>query len=138
MTCDWSSDVCSSDLAYRDLDAGLGNEVDHVLGAAIQLGVSPLAAEALHFRDRHARDADIGQRGAHVVELERLDDRCDQFHGRGSPWRGGAAREDVAAFMPCCGLKLNRGSCASRRGAGAAHCPVLERTNCRAAPLWCG
>src|SRR5256885_671814 len=40
--------------------------------------------------------------------------------------------------MPCAGMKLNRGSCASRRGAGAAHCPVLERTNCRAAPLWCG
>src|SRR5205807_8207659 len=36
---------------HGDLDAGLGDEVDHVLGAPIELRVSPLPAETLHFRD---------------------------------------------------------------------------------------
>src|SRR2546430_7724006 len=55
------------------------------------LPIPPLPAEALHFRDRHARHADIGQRGAHVVELERLDDRCDQSH---ETLRGAGVRRD--------------------------------------------
>jgi len=40
----------------------LGTKSTTYFGAAIQLGVSPLPAEALHFRDRHARTADVGQR----------------------------------------------------------------------------
>src|SRR2546421_7388373 len=56
--------------AHGDLDAGLGNEVDHVLGTAIQLRMASLAPEALHFGDRHAGDADVGQCGTDVIELE--------------------------------------------------------------------
>src|SRR5690606_23891931 len=75
-------DLVDERIADRNLDTGLRHEVDHVLGAAIQLGVAALATEALHFRDGHARHTDLGQRGAHVVELERLDNRGDQFHAR--------------------------------------------------------
>src|SRR5205814_696155 len=57
-------------------------EIDHVLGAPIELGVPFLAAEALHFRDREPRDADFGQRLAHFIELERLDDGFDLLHDR--------------------------------------------------------
>src|SRR6185503_15808865 len=38
----------------RRLDLHLGKEVDDVLGAAIELRVALLPAEALHFRDRDA------------------------------------------------------------------------------------
>ena len=64
-----------------DFDLHLGQEVDHVLGAAVQLGVALLAAEALDLGDRRARDADLGQRLAHLFEFERLDDRGDLLHG---------------------------------------------------------
>ena len=45
------------DLAVLDhhLDLHLGQEVDHVLGAAVQLGVPLLAAEALDLGDRQSR-----------------------------------------------------------------------------------
>src|SRR2546427_12730280 len=52
--CDWSSDVCSSDLL--------------------------LAAEALDFGHGDALHADVGERLAHLVELEGLDDGGHQFH----------------------------------------------------------
>src|SRR2546425_10476519 len=63
---------------YLDLD--LGQEIDNVLRAAIELGMALLAAEALDFRHRKTADADLGERLAHLVELERLDDRFDFFH----------------------------------------------------------
>ncbi len=65
--------------AHSDFDRGLGHEVHDIFGAAIELGVAALAAEAFDFGNRHARDADVGQRRAHVVELEGLDDGGDQF-----------------------------------------------------------
>ena len=71
---------------YFELD--LGQEIDHVFGAAVQLGVALLAAEALDLGDGNALHADLGQRLAHVVELERLDDGGDQLHGVGSCWTG--------------------------------------------------
>ena len=64
-----------------DLDLDLGQEIDDVLGAAIELGVALLAAEALDFGHGEAGDADLRQRFAHLVELERLDDGFDFFHG---------------------------------------------------------
>ena len=70
-----------------DLDLDLGQEIDDVFGAAVELGVALLAAESLDLGDRQAGDADFGQRLAHLVELERLDDRFDFFHG------GSAAHE---------------------------------------------
>ena len=63
------------------LDLHLRQEVDHVLGAAVQLGVALLPAEALDLGHRQARHADVGQGLAHLFELEGLDDGGDLFHG---------------------------------------------------------
>src|SRR6266508_2820390 len=62
----------------------LGEEVDDVLGAAVELGVPLLAAEALHLPRGETRDSDLGESLLHVVQLERLDDRLDLLHG-GAP-----------------------------------------------------
>src|SRR5262249_52845603 len=66
----------------QQLDLDLRQEVDDVLGAPIELGVAFLAAESLHFRDRHALDPFLGQGFLHFVELEWLDDCFDLFHRR--------------------------------------------------------
>jgi hypothetical protein len=42
--------------------------------------VTFLPSETLHFGDRQAAYADFRQGLAHLVELERLDDRFDLFH----------------------------------------------------------
>src|SRR2546423_13925478 len=57
-----------------DLDLHLRQEVDDILGAAVQLGVALLAAEALDLGDRQARHADVGERLAHLLALELFDD----------------------------------------------------------------
>src|SRR6266536_476971 len=62
------------------LDLDLGQEIDDVLRTAIELGMALLAAETLNLRHREPADADIGERFAHLVELERLDDGFDFFH----------------------------------------------------------
>jgi hypothetical protein len=62
-------------------DLELREEVDHVLGPAIDLGVPLLPPKALHFGDGHAGDADFVQRILYLVELEGFDDRFDFFHG---------------------------------------------------------
>ena len=62
------------------LDLYLGQEVDDIFGAPIQLGVPFLPAETFHFGDRDALDADGGQRLTHFVKLERLDDGGYEFH----------------------------------------------------------
>ena len=67
-------------VAEHDLDLHLGQEVDDIFGAAIELGVALLAAETLGLGDRDALQADFLQRFLHLVELERLDDRFDLFH----------------------------------------------------------
>src|SRR5262245_4347413 len=73
----------------HDLQLHLGQEIDHVLGAAIELRMALLAAEALGLRHRDALDADLVQGLLHVVELERLDDGFDLLHfssrGRDAP-----------------------------------------------------
>ena len=55
-------------------------EVDDIFGAAVELGVALLAAEALHFRHGDAGHAHIVKRVLDVVELERLDDGFDLLH----------------------------------------------------------
>src|SRR5207244_11909996 len=69
---------------YADdaLDLDLREEIDRVFRAPIELGVSLLAAEAAHLRDRHADHADAGERLLDVVQLERLDDGLDLLHLR--------------------------------------------------------
>src|SRR5512146_3053866 len=65
----------------RGLHLHLRKEVGHVLGSAIELGVALLPAEALHLGDGDALHADRRERLAHLVQLERLDDGRDHFHG---------------------------------------------------------
>ena len=67
-------------VGQHDLDLHLGQEVDDVFGAAIELGVALLAAEALGLGDGDALQPDFLQRLLHLVELERLDDGFDLFH----------------------------------------------------------
>ena len=71
-------------LGDNDFDLDLRQEIDDVFGAAVELGVALLAAEALDLGDGEPRDADLGERLAHFVELERLHDRFDLPH-RGLP-----------------------------------------------------
>ncbi len=47
---------------HDDLELHLGQEVHDVLGAAVELGVALLPAEALDLSDGHALDADAAQR----------------------------------------------------------------------------
>ena len=124
--------------AHRHLDAGLGHEVDDVLGAAVQLGVPALPSETLHLRHRHARDADVRERGAHVVELEGLDDGGDQFHerilrhcGPGTLRREGFCSFHATRRMQritragCCG---RRRIAPPRRRTSLGHPPALRRS----------
>src|SRR3990167_3270658 len=60
-----------------DIDLYLRQEIDHVFRAAIQLGVTLLPTEAFDFSNGNALHADLGQRLAHVVQFERLDDGSD-------------------------------------------------------------
>jgi site-specific DNA-adenine methylase len=47
-----------------------------------------LAAEALHFRDRHPLDSQVRHRLTHFVQLEGFDDRGDEFHYVHPPYAG--------------------------------------------------
>ena len=62
------------------LDLHLGQEIHHIFGAAIELGMALLPAEALGFDHGDALQADFVQRLLHLVQLERLDDRFDLLH----------------------------------------------------------
>ena len=65
---------------HHHLQLHLGQQIDVVLLAAVDLFVAFLAAVAADFGDRHAVDADALQRFLDFVQLERLDDRFDFFH----------------------------------------------------------
>ncbi len=67
-------------VGHGDLDLGLGQEIDLVFGAAVDLGMALLTPEAAHVADRHALHAELGERGAHVVQAKWLDDGDDIFH----------------------------------------------------------
>ena len=56
-----------------NLHLHLRQEIDDVLGTAVQLRVAPLPTEPLHFGDRHSLDTDLRERVAHVVEAKRFD-----------------------------------------------------------------
>src|SRR5882724_10268290 len=51
-----------------DLDFDLGQEVDRVLAAAVDLGVALLTAEAFDFSHGHSLDARLGERGFNFLE----------------------------------------------------------------------
>ena len=73
-------DILGETVLDHHFDLHLGQEVDHIFGAAIELGMALLPAEALDLADRQPGDADLMQRVFDVVELERLDDRFDLLH----------------------------------------------------------
>src|SRR3990170_7607594 len=77
-----------------DLDLHLGQEVHHVFSAAVELRVPLLPAEALDLGHGDALHADLGERVAHVVELEGFDDGGNEFHFASWEKRGrrGASR----------------------------------------------
>src|SRR6516225_8914478 len=62
-------------------DLHLRQEIDDVFGAAIELGVPLLPAESLDLGDGNPLHADSRQCLANFVELERLDDGGNEFHG---------------------------------------------------------
>src|SRR6267378_7512697 len=52
------------------LDLHLRQEVDHIFGAAIELGVSLLPSEALGFQDGNSLQSDLIEGVLHLIELE--------------------------------------------------------------------
>src|SRR5690606_15064935 len=73
-------DLVDQLVANSDLDLDLGEEGDGVFRATIDFRMPPLAPVALYFGYRESLDADGGERFAHLVELERLDDCHHDFH----------------------------------------------------------
>ena len=61
-------------------DLHLGQEVDDIFSAPVELGVALLPPEAPNLHDRHADDADLRERFLDVVQLERLDDGFHLLH----------------------------------------------------------
>src|SRR5215510_12431450 len=89
----------------RGFDLDLRQEVDDVLGPTIELRVALLPPEALDLGDRDPLHADARQRLAHLVELERLDDGRNEFHGNplaiSAPWTGGNLRSAATVRTSC-------------------------------------
>src|SRR5258708_4064082 len=94
----------------RRFDFYLGQKVDDVFRAAIELGVPFLPTEALHFRHGDALHADGRERLAHLVELEGLDDCRYQFH---AGLHGAASRGRSVGLRRSCRPKARSSS--SRR-----------------------
>src|SRR5439155_10654757 len=67
-------------VAEHDLDLHLGEEIDDVFSAAIELGMALLTAETLGLRYRDSLEADFLERFLHLVKLARFDDRFDLLH----------------------------------------------------------
>jgi len=65
-----------------ELDFDLGEKIDDILAAAVDIGVPLLAAEALHFGDGHAFDADFGEGIFHFLQFEGFDDGGNELHER--------------------------------------------------------
>ena len=71
------------DLVGRDrhFDLELRQQAHRIFGAAVDFGVALLTPESLDFGHGQPVHADRGERVADLVELERLDDGHDDFHG---------------------------------------------------------
>ena len=61
----------------KQLDLELGDEIDLVFGAAIDLLMAALAAKAFDLVDGQPADAELGQRFLDFFQFERLDDAFD-------------------------------------------------------------
>src|SRR6476660_3200776 len=62
------------------LNSNLGHEINLIFGAPVDLGVRLLAAIAYDLGDGHAVDSGGGERFAYRIELEWLDDGCNELH----------------------------------------------------------
>src|SRR4029450_7717082 len=94
-------------VADDDLELHLGQEVDDIFGAPIELGVAFLSPEPLHLADGEALNADSRQTLLHLVQLEGLDDRLDFFHVvppvRAARTQGFPLLEGISACKPVIG-----------------------------------
>src|SRR5207253_8804782 len=104
----------SEGIGDRDFDLGFRHELDDVLGAPIDLGVAALPPKASDLRNRYARDAQIADGLANLIELVCSDNRRDQFHGSSSSPAGAANRRPIqggaelvqARAMPEMGIRV--------------------------------
>ena len=65
----------------NNLNLDLGQKINHVFSAPVQLGMAFLTAETFDLSDGQASDAAFGKRFAHFFEFEGFDDGSDLFHG---------------------------------------------------------
>src|SRR2546422_2169770 len=68
-------------IRHKNLNFDLGQEINRVLRPTIQLGMTFLPSEALHFGDGHPLNANLCERFFDFIKLERFDDRLNLFHG---------------------------------------------------------
>ncbi len=59
----------------------LGQKINYILCAAIQLCVSLLAPESLDFSNGHSGNADFGKMCSNIIEFEWLYDGSNKLHG---------------------------------------------------------
>src|SRR5277367_2145450 len=67
-------------VVHRNFNFCLGHELDRVFGAAIDLRMAPLPAEAANFRHRHALHAHVADRLPNIIQLEWFDNRRNELH----------------------------------------------------------
>ena len=80
LPCGWRRWRLDQIVGEDDLEFHLRQEVDHVLGAAIEFGVAFLPPEPLGLDHRDALQPHLLERFFHLIELERLDDGFDFLH----------------------------------------------------------
>src|SRR4029077_5474533 len=73
-------DLCRLVVGNKNLDLNLRQEIDRILCASIEFGMSFLAPEALNLFDSHPLDPHFGERLFHLIQLERLHNRFDHLH----------------------------------------------------------
>ncbi len=66
----------------NDFQFHLGQKIDGIFAATINLGVAFLTTKSSDFTQGHSFDPDLGERLFHGLHLEGLDDRLDFFHAR--------------------------------------------------------
>ena len=64
----------------NDLQLDLGQEIDRIFAAAVDLRVALLATEALDFSYGHAFDSQLAERVFDLFKFEGFDDCFDFFH----------------------------------------------------------
>ena len=73
-------DLRNDFIGGNQFDLHLGDEVDLVFSRSINLGMTFLPSEALHFANGHPFDTDSGQGLLHFIQFEWLNNSFDLFH----------------------------------------------------------